>query len=195
MGQAFAVGQKEQPVCPMFQPNQRKDIHCKVKFSGCIHHNKCLHPCNPWNTQSLMELNWSWTCITGSSDTAGGQLNHPTKCMGVSPAICDWDDVKTFHYCSMEDYLWIRTLYRQSLDTRWAKAMINLVTSFVFTLLMMDGCGSTKPVPAIIWTNLVAGIEVLVDSLARKMITHYMLLYTVEPLHSRHNWEATFCPI
>ena len=44
-------------------------------------------------------------------------------------------------------------------------------------------------------SNLVAGIEVLVDSLARKMITHYMLLYTVEPLHSRHNWEATFCPI
>ena len=86
MGQAFAVGQREQPVCLMFQPDQRKeDIHCKAKFSGCIHHHKYnyTHASMEYAKVNGTEL-WSWTCITGSSNTAGGQLNHHTKCMGVS---------------------------------------------------------------------------------------------------------------
>ena len=64
MGQAFAVGQREQPVCPMFQPNQRKeDIHYKAISSSCIHHTKCLHSRNPGSTQSSTE-HWTETRLS-----------------------------------------------------------------------------------------------------------------------------------
>ena len=43
-----------------------------------------ITPMHPMEYAKVNGTELEWTCITGSSNTAGVQLNHHTKCMGVS---------------------------------------------------------------------------------------------------------------
>ena len=181
MGQAFAVGQREQLVCPMSQPNQRKeDIHYKAISSNWIHQlSACTHAIQEirkvqWNTELKLDLHYRIICyklrVRVSWITIKMHGEHQVQ----------------FVIEMMSNFL-LLLLYRLSLSVNsiWAyfwipnggpnepKAIIKWVTNFT-----NDGCGGMKSVPAC-WHRVSCGFMVTCWFICKKTITHYMGHYCI----------------